>query len=26
VNGDKKLVSMLFDRDLIRAMCHDGSE
>nr|WP_320160629.1 CBS domain-containing protein [uncultured Methanoregula sp.] len=26
VNGDKKLVSMLFDRDLIRAMCQDGSE
>ena len=26
VNGDKKLVSMLFDRELIRAMCQDGSE
>ncbi|MFA4876260.1 MAG: CBS domain-containing protein [Methanoregula sp.] len=26
INGDKKLVSMLYDRELIRAMCHDGSE
>jgi len=26
VNGDKKLVAMLYDRELIRAMCHDGSE
>ncbi|MFA4861127.1 CBS domain-containing protein [Methanoregula sp.] len=26
VNGDKKLVAMLFDRDLIRAMCNDRSE
>jgi len=26
VNGDKKLVAMLYDRDLIRAMCNEGSE
>ena len=26
VNGDKRLVSMLYDRELIRALCHDGSE
>ncbi|WP_321507782.1 CBS domain-containing protein [uncultured Methanoregula sp.] len=26
INGDKKLVSMLYDRELIRAMCHEGSE
>ena len=26
VNGDKKLVAMLYDRDLIRAMCSEGSE
>jgi CBS domain-containing protein len=26
INGDKKLVGMLFDRDLIRAFCQDGSE
>jgi CBS domain-containing protein len=26
VNGDKKLVSILYDRELIRAMCQDGSE
>jgi len=25
VNGDKKLVAMLFDRDLIRALCHDDT-
>ena len=25
VNGDKKLVAMLFDRDLIRALCRDSS-
>jgi CBS domain-containing protein len=26
VNGDKKLVAMLYDRDLIRALCNEGSE
>nr|WP_321352883.1 CBS domain-containing protein [uncultured Methanoregula sp.] len=26
VNGDKKLVSILYDRELIRAMCQDMSE
>lgn len=26
INGDKKLVGMLFDRDLIRAFCQDDSE
>jgi CBS domain-containing protein len=26
VNGDKRLVAMLYDRDLIRALCRDGSE
>jgi CBS domain-containing protein len=26
VNGDKKLVSILYDRELIRAMCQDGSD
>jgi len=26
VNGDKKLVAMLYDRELIRAMCHESSE
>jgi CBS domain-containing protein len=26
VNGDKKLVAMLYDRDLIRALCSDDSE
>ncbi|MGB7787163.1 CBS domain-containing protein [Methanoregula sp.] len=26
VNGDKKLVAMLYDRELIRALCSDGSE
>ncbi|MGA2918574.1 CBS domain-containing protein [Methanoregula sp.] len=26
VNGDKKLVAMLYDRDLIRALCSEGSE
>ena len=26
VNGDKKLVSMLYDRELIRAFCSDDSE
>jgi len=25
VNGDKKLVAMLFDRDLVRALCHDST-
>lgn len=26
INGDKRLVAMLFDRDLIRALCKDGAE
>ncbi|MDD1692125.1 MAG: CBS domain-containing protein, partial [Methanoregula sp.] len=26
VNGDKRLVAMLYDRDLIRALCHDQAE
>jgi CBS domain-containing protein len=26
VNGDKKLVAMLYDRELIRALCNEGSE
>ncbi len=26
INGDKHLVAMLFDRELIRALCKDGSE
>ena len=26
VNGDKRLVAMLYDRDLIRALCHDPAE
>ena len=26
VNGDKKLVAMLYDRELIRALCSEGSE
>jgi CBS domain-containing protein len=26
VNGDKKLVAMLYDRKLIRALCNEGSE
>jgi len=26
INGDKRLVAMLFDRELIRALCNDGSE
>jgi CBS domain-containing protein len=26
VNGDKRLVAMLYDRELIRALCRDGSE
>jgi len=26
VNGDKRLVAMLYDRELIRALCNDGSE
>jgi CBS domain-containing protein len=26
VNGDKKLVAMLFDRDLIRAMCRSPEQ
>jgi CBS domain-containing protein len=26
VNGDKKLVAMLYDRELIRALCREGSE
>ena len=26
VNGDKRLVAMLYDRELIRALCHDGQE
>jgi CBS domain-containing protein len=25
VNGDKRLVAMLYDRELIRALCHDES-
>ncbi|MCU0632744.1 MAG: CBS domain-containing protein [Methanolinea sp.] len=25
VNGDKKLVAMLFDRDLVRALCRDSN-
>ena len=26
INGDKQLVAMLYDRDLIRALCKEGSE
>jgi CBS domain-containing protein len=26
INGDKRLVAMLYDRELIRALCHEGSE
>jgi CBS domain-containing protein len=26
INGDKRLVAMLFDRELIRALCNEGSE
>jgi len=26
VNGDKRLVAMLYDRDLIRALCSEGTE
>ncbi|MHB8163018.1 MAG: CBS domain-containing protein [Methanoregula sp.] len=26
INGDKQLVAMLFDRELIRALCTEGSE
>jgi CBS domain-containing protein len=26
INGDKRLVAMLFDRELIRALCDEGSE
>jgi CBS domain-containing protein len=26
VNGDKKLVAMLYDRELIRAFCHEEPE
>lgn len=26
INGDKRLVAMLYDRELIRALCRDGSE
>jgi CBS domain-containing protein len=26
INGDKRLVAMLFDRDLIRALCKEGAE
>jgi CBS domain-containing protein len=26
VNGDKRLVAMLYDRDLIRALCQDPAE
>ena len=26
VNGDKKLVAMLYDRELIRALCSEGTE
>ena len=26
VNGDKRLVAMLYDRELIRSLCNDGSE
>jgi len=26
INGDKRLVAMLFDRELIRALCTEGSE
>jgi CBS domain-containing protein len=26
INGDKRLVAMLYDRELIRALCTDGSE
>ena len=26
VNGDKRLVAMLYDRELIRCLCNDGSE
>ncbi|MCK7537808.1 MAG: hypothetical protein MZV63_46080 [Marinilabiliales bacterium] len=26
INGDKRLVAMLYDRELIRALCQDESE
>ncbi|MDD1683030.1 MAG: CBS domain-containing protein [Methanoregula sp.] len=26
INGDKRLVAMLYDRELLRALCRDGSE
>ena len=26
INGDKQLVAMLYDRELIRALCNEGSE
>jgi hypothetical protein len=26
VNGDKRLVAMLYDRELIRALCQDPAE
>lgn len=26
INGDKRLVAMLYDRELIRALCRDGAE
>jgi len=26
INGDKRLVAMLYDRELIRCLCNDGSE
>jgi hypothetical protein len=26
INGDKRLVAMLYDRELIRSLCRDGSE
>jgi CBS domain-containing protein len=26
INGDKRLVAMLYDRELIRALCREGSE
>jgi CBS domain-containing protein len=25
INGDKRLVAMLYDRELIRSLCHEGS-
>ena len=25
INGDKQLVAMLYDRDLIKALCQEGS-